>query len=413
MITRLRVKGFKSLDDFKLSFKPGLNVLIGPNGAGKTNICQALGLIASVADDSVDDYILSIGGVNSIFNSQHTKKKIDIIIEGRVSEKKGRSCIILKYRYRIQLYYCSEESKILKNESFWLYRRKDDNNYTFLVYSSLRKDIKDMRLKYLNNVDLIGPTSGLFRKLVRKQKNKLEKSTVKIQFNIGKSIFNYLQNYFYYAFMAQMDIINLKAFNIDPFVAKKPSDLLEPNIMLSDGGRLSNALFRLEERKKVDILKESFSSVLSNIKNIKTETSEIEFKRTFFIIDDKNRSFYAKCLSDGTIKVIALLVGMLSKKRSTIIIEEPENYLHPWASSSLIELFRDHYKNDICILTSHSETLLNNIKPNELIICINQNGKTTSRRIANPKTINVIIKKTGFGCGYHYVAGSFGGYQNA
>jgi hypothetical protein len=46
LISDLHADGFKSLSDFDLHFKKGLNVLTGPNGAGKTNICQALGLCA-------------------------------------------------------------------------------------------------------------------------------------------------------------------------------------------------------------------------------------------------------------------------------------------------------------------------------------------------------------------------------
>jgi ABC-type uncharacterized transport system ATPase subunit len=38
MITKIQVDGFKSLNDFKLKIKPGLNFFIGPNGSGKTTM---------------------------------------------------------------------------------------------------------------------------------------------------------------------------------------------------------------------------------------------------------------------------------------------------------------------------------------------------------------------------------------
>ena len=48
MITSIKIDGFKSLRNFKMDFRPGLNVLAGPNGSGKTNILQALGLLSYI-----------------------------------------------------------------------------------------------------------------------------------------------------------------------------------------------------------------------------------------------------------------------------------------------------------------------------------------------------------------------------
>ncbi|MGB1627951.1 MAG: AAA family ATPase, partial [Miltoncostaeaceae bacterium] len=43
MLTRLRIKGFKSFaDPIDLEFGPGLNVIVGPNGSGKSNISEAI-----------------------------------------------------------------------------------------------------------------------------------------------------------------------------------------------------------------------------------------------------------------------------------------------------------------------------------------------------------------------------------
>jgi recombinational DNA repair ATPase RecF len=36
-ISKVHLKGYKSIRDLEIDFKPGLNVIIGPNGSGKTN----------------------------------------------------------------------------------------------------------------------------------------------------------------------------------------------------------------------------------------------------------------------------------------------------------------------------------------------------------------------------------------
>jgi len=201
-----------------------------------------------------------------------------------------------------------------------------------------------------------------------------------------------------------------RAWNIDPYLAKRPSDILEPSKMLSDGRRLSNAIHDMFHTKEDSInqINEFLSRILPGFEKIEPRTSS-EGTRTFAILDTKGIVCPAQCLSDGTVKALALLIGVLGQQHSTSIIEEPENYLHPWACQLMIEFFRDFFIDGVCILTTHSETVLNTIKPEEIIIVENVNGETKSHRLSRKKELTDAIRDSGFGCGYHYLAGSLGG----
>ena len=39
-ISKVHLKGYKSIKDLEIDFKPGLNIIIGPNGSGKTNFLE-------------------------------------------------------------------------------------------------------------------------------------------------------------------------------------------------------------------------------------------------------------------------------------------------------------------------------------------------------------------------------------
>ncbi|GAG50260.1 unnamed protein product, partial [marine sediment metagenome] len=78
--------------------------------------------------------------------------------------------------------------------------------------------------------------------------------------------------------------------------------------------------------------------------------------RKVVLTDSRGVEFPGVSLSDGTVKALALLVGIFAQRSSTAIIEEPENFLHPWACQTMVELLRDRFKDAVCILTSHSET---------------------------------------------------------
>ena len=41
-ISKVHLKGYKSIKDLEIDFKPGLNIIIGPNGSGKTNFLEGL-----------------------------------------------------------------------------------------------------------------------------------------------------------------------------------------------------------------------------------------------------------------------------------------------------------------------------------------------------------------------------------
>ena len=149
--------------------------------------------------------------------------------------------------------------------------------------------------------------------------------------------------------------------------------------------------------------------LLPNFHEIKPEISDVSLKRYFSLFDKRGHSFNSNSLSDGTIKLLALLVGIVRQKEKTTIIEEPENYLHPYANRLLISYLRDTYDNGVCILTSHSETILNLVQPEELIICELVGSFTTCKRLDNVKEIKEVIADSGFGCGYHYIVGNLGG----
>src|SRR5438445_7888457 len=70
------VTGFRSLQDFQITLKPGLNVLLGSNGSGKTNFIDFLDFITSLGGSSGATAISGVGGVARVFSQESLKRKI-------------------------------------------------------------------------------------------------------------------------------------------------------------------------------------------------------------------------------------------------------------------------------------------------------------------------------------------------
>ena len=114
-------------------------------------------------------------------------------------------------------------------------------------------------------------------------------------------------------------------------------------------------------------------------------------------------------MSDGTIKWLTLITAILTSK-TIFSIEEPENFLHPWMQAEIVNIMRDHIEDkkgySFVLMTTHSESLLNYSRPEEIIIVDLIDGKTIARRIKNIQLIKDEISNSGIGLGSFYFSNS-------
>jgi predicted ATPase len=90
--------------------------------------------------------------------------------------------------------------------------------------------------------------------------------------------------------------------------------------------------------------------------------------------------FRAHQLSDGTLRFICLATALLQPDRpSTILLDEPELGLHPYALTLLANLLRQESRQ--VVISTQSAQLVNEFVPEDVIIVERQNGESTFRRL--------------------------------
>ncbi|PAC29230.1 AAA family ATPase [Flectobacillus sp. BAB-3569] len=400
MIENLKVDGFKSLKNFEINFQKGINVIVGPNGVGKTNICQALTILSSLANNSLKEAFTQFGGVKSTFNlvdCVSENKRISVSASGKTFGKLREEVYDLSYKYGIQL--CLSEELYI-SEEFLEIKRKTAKG-TFRKILTINQKANEIQVNIHDKV-LIGDM-----KIVKKDEKSFKIETDEDE---SESFLLLMSKLFFACHVITGEFYKIKSLNIDPHIARQACDITEPKEMLGNGKYLANTLHLLTKKSNdLGEINSILEQLLPNFNEIRPEISEVSLKRYFSLFDKRGHGFNSNSLSDGTIKLLALLVGIVRQKERTTIIEEPENYLHPYANKLLIGYLRDTYDTGVCILTSHSETILNLVEPEELIICELDGSFTTCKRLDNINEIKKVISASGFGCGYHYNAGNLGG----
>lgn len=444
------IDGFRSLIDFKIDIRSGLNVICGPNGSGKTNFIDFLDFIGSVAVSGASNAISRSGGLARVFSGENIRKKSPTIrfsATGIANLNKRRRfsreifpLSFFKFEYSIEIKFNKNASATYISSEYIRFHRCSYSSYSakeapFIGAVALTRTGPPKqfglhlnispRLNQEANSNPLRPVSPTRRPRSMEDITDMLRS---LEAEPDESMLSRASAL--PAFDAvRFAITRGRSFNILPDRARSPNDVTQPLFIDRDGFGLSSTLFYLRaasEGGKVghmryfleDIPPDSFEMIKQWTRIIFPELADIyvnkdmhtgKFLVSVLVGSERQVRVSLQGLSDGTVKWLALIcLLVLSSGPSSL--EEPENFLHPKVQSFLVEIIRDNVNDDenidYFILSSHSETIINSCRPDELIIFNFIDNRTVCSRISDPERVLSEINKTGFGLGYYYASGS-------
>ncbi len=153
------------------------------------------------------------------------------------------------------------------------------------------------------------------------------------------------------------------------------------NKLWFDTGNLTTILKNiLTDTDKKNLFEANLKTFIPGFENIKISTDKLSGREELQIFEEHiNLPFSGQLISDGTYSIIALLTLLYqSDAPQFICIEEPENGLNPKIITEFVELFRKlcEDKGHYIWLTTHSQTLVSALKPQEVIVVDKIDGKT-------------------------------------
>lgn len=451
LIRQISVDGFRTLSQFSLKFTPGLNVLVGPNGGGKTTILMFFSFLNDLYSGNLSTAISNVGGAGAIFRKigqRDFQRTITAEVIGSIDlaeqiklmrsseagiEKTGK---YLYYRYSFGIELSENREDVFFSSQTLLLRRskvsyKNPEKISKWDIEFKRQLDKDRQITSSANIfseDL--ETKFELPSYIKVRSGELPAIDDVVDMEDSILHATRLLGMIFRNALAQ-DFGRGLFYNPQPDQIRKPEDSAKSPGIRSDGSGLYASLLALKRRRRSTVRPTMRRRpTIYDVPFVRRETllGVVEYFRLAFpalhTIDVTNDPFDNQirarvtldakdgiqlplaALSDGTLKWMSLATALLTT-RHIIGIEEPENFIHPAVQQQALELIRETTKeNSFVLISSHSQSVLDATRPDELIIVTLDKSRTIASRIKDPERINELIYESGFGLAFYYMSGA-------
>ncbi len=334
-IDKITLRGFKSirsLEDFPLR---NLNILIGANGAGKSNFVSFFTFLREAVEGRLALYVAKKGGADDhLFMGPKVTKRLRAFLHFGLDVYE----FALEPTVRGNLVYIAEQ----------VHRDKTENQ------------------PEVNCTIGTGHDESMLRSQQRGSPG----------WQIARSMLPSIQRYAAYHFNDTSENAPMRRFG-----TVRDYEHLRP-----DGSNLAAFLLRLsdEHRPVYDEIKDTVRLAAPFFDDFKFRPRPSEKDVTLQLEWTQKGSdypFLVSQLSDGTLRFIALATALLQPDPpATILFDEPELGLHPYALNLLAALIKEAATRTQIIVSTQSAPLLDNFEAEDIVVVEREDGASTFKR---------------------------------
>ncbi len=326
-LSSIVLKGFKSIASCDLELSQ-LNVLIGCNGAGKSNFIGFFRMVQQILEQNLQVFVSRQGSPDALL---HFGRKTTEQLE-------------------IELYFGN-------NGYFATLEPTQDNRLMFAKESFWSSSAGERELG-----------KGHFETLA------LRDTSTEINVNVVPA----MQQWRVYHFHDTSDTAYVK----------QPHAINDNVYLRPDARNLAAFLYLLRQTNP-----QSYQRIIKTIRLVAPFFGDFHLRpapqnpdviELEWVERGQDVPFKASLLSDGTLRFICLAVVFLQPvelQPATILVDEPELGLHPYAITVLASLMRTAAKEKQIIVSTQSVELLNQFQPENVIVVDREEGKSSLRRL--------------------------------
>lgn len=336
-IAALSIAGFKSIRSLKKLSLRNLNVLIGANGAGKSNFVSYFRMLGEMVEGRLQIWTRNQGSA-------------DRIVSFGVKETQALESFV---EFGLNGYKFALEPTVDGGFSFASEQLFFAGPFYGPDWTNLGSGHAEAKLKGRKESEPPG--------------------------NVSDYCYSSIANWKVYHFHDTSDTAGVK----------RIGSLHDNAYLRPDASNLAAFLYRLQTespeaydqiRKVVQLAIPFFDDFLLKPQALRSEEEQI---RLLWKQKGSDYPFWPSQLSDGSIRFICLATALLQPDPpSTIIIDEPELGLHPYAITLLASLLRSASKRMQVIVSTQSVPLVNEFTIDDLLVVEREEGASVFKRYA-------------------------------
>jgi predicted ATPase len=409
MLTRIEIDGFKTFENFSLDLQP-FTAIVGPNASGKSNLFDALRFLSLLAQHDIRTAMQDLRGrPEELFRqtpagiSECMTFAIEVLL-GRKGVDAFRTTYEIpaqRLRYELQLALVQGSDGIprgvfVRSEHCRPIARKDDR----AIY--LRK----LKLSYNARVNpFIRLSDGGDTIEIRQDGRQKHGRPIPLSLREASrtALSTITTAEFPHLYALREILADMRFLEINPRAARSANDRFEDRILKPDASNLATVLAHLKEETASDerpdgVLSDiaaDLASLIPSVRRLNVQNDPGLRQFSFSLEFDENLIFSSRVISDGTVRLLALLTLLNDPdRRGTLCFEEPENGVHEGRVPMLVEFLRNaaHVSSDPArpsfqiLLNTHSPKVMSALRNSEIVAAdsvISLNPETHGR---NAKT---------------------------
>jgi predicted ATPase len=374
MLTRLKVSGFKNLVDVDISFGP-FTCIAGANGTGKSNLFDSIQFLSLLTEKELNDAASKVrneGGrgmdVRNLFHrlgdgyDNKMSFEAEMIIPGEGIDDLGRraKATTTFVRYSLELAYHIDDKnsasvgalKILKEELDRIPLGEFSSHLLFPHKPKWRKNVLQG-----NRKSPFISTEGAGRdRIIKLHQDRARAGRTReySAMNMPRTLLstvNAIENPT--ALLARREMQSWRIQQLEPSSLRESDSFMETPRLTTKGGHLPANLFflarsqgkgnsdRVPKTWIYDQIASRLSNLIEDVDSVRVDRDEKRELLTLMVKDRNGTELPAYCLSDGTLRFLALSLLELDNQASGLIcLEEPENGIHPERIRAMLDLLQ-------------------------------------------------------------------------
>ncbi|WP_237747598.1 AAA family ATPase [Planktothrix prolifica] len=362
-----------------MSLDDGVAVLVGRNGAGKSAILEGFEAIS----------LCAIGRFNQlVYDSESFPKILEIEILTPTDRR-------LEYRYEFTTLASSDDDLNFDDSDDSIDEKSEVSRFSWNDYCRYINEGEDHLWTTDNGVTtfhtgddpiitVLGNTHSLRQSLPKTSPIKLPNemlwvySVLRGVHLLGKASIRQRTRRQPSQLRVSSKGISTRSFSLGDILARKILRLIAKDELYE----IESICQRVGLGSKISVQK----FILSRDSGEKIENEDEEYISSV-LLDGVNIGL----LSDGTLRVLSILIEIIaSSPNTTTIIEEPETQIHPGMLAKLLNEIETYSFGENLILSTHSPQVISWTRPEKIILVHRDNGRTFVQKLGDDQIHNVI-----------------------